>query len=476
LVGIENCAEDAPLGIVTEAGTPAAVFDELRFTVRPEAGAAPFRLSEPTTELPPATGFGASPRPVNAAAVIDSVPLLFVPLRLAVTVAVVDVDCPLVAIVKLALDAPAGTVTVVGTFAPVEDERLTVAPPLGAARARVTVPVAELPPTTEFGEMLRPASSGTSTFRFAETVAPFRPAVIVTFTLLATNEVVTVKVALDAPAGTVTIAGTAALKLFEAKVTVAPPGPAAPFKVMVPNDGFPPTTDVGETVNPLSDAAVIVSVADWVAPACVAVIVAVRLLDTAAVTIVKDAEVAPGATVTLAGNVALVLLDERLTTVPPGPAGPVRVTVPVEGTPPRTNAGESVRLLRVAGVIVNVAVWVAPLTVPAIIAVTLPETAVVATVKVDEVAPEATEIEAGNMALVLFDDRYTTTPPGPAIPLNVTVPIEEDPPATDVGLTVIVANPGPDNRDHTMPAAFWPPWAAVPYRLPAPSNVTPAQG
>ena len=51
----------------------------------------------------------------------------------------------------------------------------------------------------------------------------------------------------------------------------------------------------------------------------------------------------PAATVTLTGTVAtLVRLLERLTLIPPVGAGPLRVTVPVDGEPPCTVVGLSV--------------------------------------------------------------------------------------------------------------------------------------
>lgn len=71
-------------------------------------------------------------------------------------------------------------------------------------------------------------------------------------------------------------------------------------------------------------------------------------------------------------------------------------------------------------------------------AVTLLETAEVVTVNVAVVAPAATETELGTVALALLDVNVTVVPLGPAAPLRVTVPVEEDPPTTVVGLTARV--------------------------------------
>jgi hypothetical protein len=63
----------------------------------------------------------------------------------------------------------------------------------------------------------------------------------------------------------------------------------------------------------------------------------------------KVAELAPPATVTLAGTVAAGLLSDSVTTAPAVGAGPERVTVPVVPEPPVTLAGLTLTDARVGG-------------------------------------------------------------------------------------------------------------------------------
>jgi len=85
---------------------------------------------------------------------------------------------------------------------------------------------------------------------------------------------------------------------------------------------------------------------------------------TGLVVTVKVVLVAPAGTVTpLAGTLADGSLLERETTAPPLGAGPLSVTVPVEGFPPATFAGLKVSEDTTGmgcGDTVSVAVWVPP--------------------------------------------------------------------------------------------------------------------
>jgi hypothetical protein len=119
-----------------------------------------------------------------------------------------------VVISKLALIAPAGTVTVAGTLA--EPGRLlpklTVAPPDGAALPSVTVPVEGVPPGTLLGFTLSPVSAGRlgETVSVAERVTPRPVTEMVTFVGVWTALVVMSNRPSSVEAGTVANSGTEA--------------------------------------------------------------------------------------------------------------------------------------------------------------------------------------------------------------------------------------------------------------------------
>jgi hypothetical protein len=160
---------------------------------------------------------------------------------------VVDIVTALVFTGKVALVAPARTVTLplVGTEATAGLllERETTAPPLGAGPFRDTVPVEGFPPVTLPGLKVSEEGIGGITVSEAAWV-PLPEAEIVTGVEAVTAVVVTRKVALVAPAGTVTLGGTVATAVLLLESETCSPAPGAgPFSVTVP---------VGEEVPPVA--------------------------------------------------------------------------------------------------------------------------------------------------------------------------------------------------------------------------------
>lgn len=184
---------------------------------------------------------------------------------------------------------------------------------------------------------------------------------IVTVTVLATVLLVTVNVAVVAPAATVTLLGTVAAEvLLLVSVTLAPPDGAGPFSVTVAVDRLPAAAVVGLSVTELGTRAITVRTALAAVLLYEHEIVALELLVTVLLVTVNVAVVAFAATVTLAGTVATeVLLLVSVTTAPPAGAGPLNVTVPVDVLPPVTEAGLSATEPGTGASTVRVAFWVA---------------------------------------------------------------------------------------------------------------------
>lgn len=150
---------------------------------------------------------------------------------------------------KVALVFPAGTVTIMGRTrnggSAVADFEIRTSSPLeGAAALIVTVPVRSLPPTTLLGlkESLVTSTPGVTVMEALTLLLP-RVAVTRTPESLSTNSfVVFVKVALVAPAGTVTLSvqigvqtpGNFRTVTFSTSPTTDPPAGAGPLRVTVP--------------------------------------------------------------------------------------------------------------------------------------------------------------------------------------------------------------------------------------------------
>jgi len=121
-------------------------------------------------------------------------------------------------------------------------DRVTTAPPAGAGPFSVTVAVDEPPPVTDAGLSPTELGTGVVTVKPALCVEP-RVAEIMRDVLPTTGLVVTVNVAVVAPALTLTEAGTcAAAVLLLRRATTAPLAGAGALSVTVPVDELPPTT------------------------------------------------------------------------------------------------------------------------------------------------------------------------------------------------------------------------------------------
>ena len=201
-------------------------------------------------------GDGAGRVPAVAAELTVKVPLAVPPPNDPEIVTAVELETADVVTVKVPLVDPAATVTLAGSDAAAElSDSDTTAPPLGAAALSLAVPVDDAPPVTLVGLSVSDVSVTEGALVMLNAAnSVVLPSVAVSVTVvLSTGNVVTVNVALLAPAGTVTAAGTLAEPgRLLLKLTPIPPAGAALSRVTVPVAEVPPCTLFGVTVKPVS--------------------------------------------------------------------------------------------------------------------------------------------------------------------------------------------------------------------------------
>jgi len=159
-------------------------------------------------------------------------------------VTAVEVATALVVMLKVALVAPAATVTLAGTVAAgLLLPSATCAPPAGAGPLSVTVPVTGVVAPVTLAELKESdEATGGSTVSETLCVRPPYEAEMLPLADAATALVVTLNVALVAPAAIATLAGTDAAGLLLESATWAPPLGAGPSRVTVPLSELPPVT------------------------------------------------------------------------------------------------------------------------------------------------------------------------------------------------------------------------------------------
>ena len=154
-----------------------------------------------------------------------------------------------VVIVKVAVVAPAGIVTLSGATAAAKLLlRVMTMPPEGDGDFKVIVPVEGLPAMTDVGLTVSLVIDGAFTVRVAVSELEYNVAVITGEAGLGTPMVEIVKVTEEDPAGTVTVAGTDAHERLLDNATFKPPFGAGAPTVSVPDDEVKPVTTLGLSV------------------------------------------------------------------------------------------------------------------------------------------------------------------------------------------------------------------------------------
>ena len=158
----------------------------------------------------------------------------------------------------------------------------------------------------------------------------------------------------------------------------------------------------------------------------------------------------PSGTDTVVGNFTIAgsnqVVKTRATNRPPGPAGPVRVTVPVTELPDTIVGDASASVLITAALIVKLAVTFVevPNEFAAMTALVSACTGTVATEKVKVVCPAAIFRDEGILAATFELETTRFTPAAGAGEVIVTVTKDVDPPVTELGVSVTPETVGLD--------------------------------
>ena len=224
----------AAAATVTLAGTARLALLLVKVTTAPPVGAGPLKLRLQALVPGPVNEAGVQVRLLTVMAAFRVIAALALPpLAVAVTVPVESLAMVPAVAEKVAVEAPAATVSEAGAVsAALFEEMATETPPAGAVELVVTVQMLLAPEFSEVGAQTS-AVTFTSGARLREAVLelPFKAAVMTAVRGVATVPAVAVNEPVVAAAATVTLAGTVRLALLLVKVTTAPPVGACPLNV-----------------------------------------------------------------------------------------------------------------------------------------------------------------------------------------------------------------------------------------------------
>lgn len=234
----------------------------------------------------------------------------------------------------------------------------TLPPRGGASPVRVSLRETFEPPFTEAGAGTTVESSAGSTVILLGTALFPNVAMIETAVLAATPDVDMIKLAVGPEIGTVAGAEAAEGSLDTSPIVELRAG--APFRPTVPATLPPPTTIVVATTKDFRAGGLTKTWEETAVEPRLAVTVTVTDDRTGWLEAVNKAFVPPAAIWTDAGTVMSGLFELRETTLPEGPAGPVRVTDPVVVSSGTRDAAERVTAETVAVFTVTFAVFRIP--------------------------------------------------------------------------------------------------------------------